>query len=41
MCFKDGTWLNTGLAGATADLSLTKFLGAFKTNNMPATARQK
>ncbi len=38
---KDGTWLNAGLAGATADLSLTKFLAEFKTDNMPAAARQK
>ena len=36
----DGTWLNAGLAGATADLTLTKFLAEFKTDNMPATAGQ-
>jgi hypothetical protein len=38
---KDGIWRNAGLAGATADMSLTKFLAEFKTNNIPATAGQK
>ena len=38
---KDGTWRNAGLAGATADLSLTRFLAEFKSNNIPASAGPK